>query len=150
MTHRSFCNHRTAVPGRYSCVFFLFLSAFCPISARGVTLSLLSGTSTQVSSLSLNVVLNSVAGSEPAALQWTINYPSANISSILIAPGLQATLASKSLSCRNMLGSERCVLSGLNANRIPNGVVAVATLQLYANVTGVPSGIQLTSVLGAS
>src|SRR6266852_1085631 len=150
MTLHSPRNHLTAMPSRYPFAFLLFLTAFCPTSVRGVALSLLSGTSTQGSLLSLNVVLNSVAGSEPAALQWTINYPASNISSILIAPGPQATSASKSLTCRNIYGSESCLLSGLNTNRIPNGVVAVATLQLSPSTVGVPPGIELIKALGVS
>jgi hypothetical protein len=110
----------------------------------------LSSSGVQSGVLALNIVLSSPTGSEPAALQWTLAYPTASVTQAVVRAGPQATAAAKSLTCTAGSGSQTCVLYGLNLSKILNGTVATATLQLSATTTGTPSGIQFTNVLGAS
>ena len=110
----------------------------------------LSSAGAQSGSMMVNIVLSSAAGSEPAALEWTLAYPTANVTQVAFAPGAQATAASKSVTCNSVSGSETCVLEGNNANKILNGVVATATLKLSSSTSGTPTGVLLTQALGAS
>ena len=83
----------------------------------------------------LNLTLTSPAGYEPAALQWTFTYSPTDIVALSAAIGSTATAAGKSLSCEASAGTYTCMLtglgpSGLNANIIQNGTVAVVTATL--------------------
>ena len=125
---------------------FIFLTQ---VTWAQVSLGLSSG-GVRSSTLPLNIVLNSVTGSEPASLEFTLAYPTASVTQAVVSAGPQATAATKSVSCNANSGSQTCVLYGLNQSKILNGVVATATLQLSSSTTGTPSGIQFTNALGAS
>ena len=113
-----------------------------------VSLSLSSG-GAQNGTMLLNFLLSSPSGSEPAGLQWTLSYPTASVTQAIVAAGAQANAASKSVTCNTVSGSQTCVVSGMNASKILNGVVATATLQLSSSTTGTPSGILVANALGA-
>ena len=98
----------------------------------------------------LNFVLNSTSGSEPSAVQWTLTYPASSVTQSTVAAGAQASAASKTVTCNTVSGSQMCVVSGMNATKILNGIVATATLQLASSTTGTPSGIVVANALGAS
>src|SRR6266478_4678897 len=83
------------------------------------------------STVLLNLQLTS-GGTSPASLEWTINGPMPDIQSITAAAGPAATGASKAIQC---LGNT-CAVYGLNANPIPNGTVAVLTVQLASSASG--------------
>ena len=100
------------------------------------TLSLSSGSAAQGGSVSLNLSLN--ASSAPSGLQWTLSYPQTNITSVTISAGAALTAAGKSLLCSSGAGSVTCLGSGMNANAVSNGVVAVVTATL-ASVVGSPT-----------
>src|ERR1700720_191359 len=76
--------------------------------------------------VSLNLSLSSPAASLPAALQWALNYSASDIAGITAVEGPAALAAGKTVTC----SGNRCLLWGLNTTVIPNGVVAVLTLQL--------------------
>ena len=84
---------------------------------------------------SLNLVLTSPAGSEPASIQFTLTYPSASITSISVSLGPTAASAGKTVACAPASGAYTCLLYGLNTTIIPNGVVAVVNLTITAGVT---------------
>jgi len=130
---------------KYAALFILLTQ----VAWAQVTLGLSSG-GVQKSTLALNILLSSAAGSEPAALEWTLAYPTANVTQAVVTAGPQATAAAKSVTCSAKSGSQTCVLYGLNSSKILNGVVATATLQLTATTTQTPSGIQFTNAQGAS
>ena len=106
------------------------------------------------------LVLTSPAGSEPAGLQWTLQYSAADVVSITAVAGPAAITAGKSLQCAAVTsttitiggtsysGLYTCILSGVNSNIIPNGIVAVTTIVLSNTVTG--TYISITNALGAS
>jgi hypothetical protein len=125
---------------------FLLLT---PVSWAQVSLGL-SSTGDQSGIMALNIVLNSVTGSEPASLEWTLAYPAANVTQAVVTAGPQAAAAVKSVTCKAASGSQICVLEGLNSSKILNGIVATATLHLSSTTTGTPSGIQVTNAMGAS
>ena len=98
--------------------------------------------------MALNLSLTSPAASEPAGLQWTLTYSPAYISSITASAGAAATAAGKFLLCSATSGSYTCLLTGLNTNVIQNGVAAVVTVTVSANLTQTSIGI--TNALGTS
>ncbi len=130
---------------KYAALFILLTQ----VTWAQVSLGLSSG-GVQNGVLSLNIVLSSTTGSEPAALQFTLAYPTASVTQAVVTAGPQATAAAKSVSCTTVSGSRTCVLYGLNQSKILNGNVATATLQLSAGTTATPSGIQLTNALATS
>jgi hypothetical protein len=102
------------------------------------TLALSSATASG-GSVALNLSLNSPAGGEPAAAQWTLNYAPSAVVAISATAGTSATNAGKTLACTVATsGSFTCLLSGMNVNRLANGVVAIINVTLAATATTVP------------
>ena len=132
-------------PGPLIALFLLLVQ----VSWAQVSLGL-SSSGVRSGAMALNIVLSSASGSEPSSLEWTLAYPAASVTGVVVTLGPQATAAAKSVTCKTTSGNQICVLDGLNTSKILNGIVAIATLQLSGSTTGVPSGIQLTKVLGAS
>ncbi|MEN6301175.1 MAG: LamG-like jellyroll fold domain-containing protein, partial [Armatimonadia bacterium] len=138
------------------------LSAAVPVAGQSSSISLSSGAAAPGGTVSLNVAVNSTAGSEPAAVEWQLVYPSSAVTAVTMAAGPGTTGASKTLSCSNGVGSITCVVSGMNSTRIQNNVVAVATFQLAAAVTtdvavqtsgtsaALPDGVNLPASGGGS
>src|SRR6476646_780150 len=78
-----------------------------------------------------------------AGLQWTFAMPPGAVS-FTVQGGPAATAAGKSLYCQGNI----CLLTGLNANTIGNGVVATVSVTLSPAAAGVLS-IPLTSPVEA-
>src|ERR1039457_1346129 len=97
---------------------------------------------------SLSLSLTSPAGSEPAGLQWTLVYSPTDIVALSALAGTSATAAGKSLSCAGSPGSYTCLFTGLNANIVQNGVVAVVTATISPSTTATYIGI--ANALGAT
>jgi hypothetical protein len=102
---------------------------------------------------SLNLSLTSPAGSEPAGLEWTLIYSTSAITNITATIGAAGTAAGKVLSCSLSPGSYTCFVtglstSGLNANIIQNGVVAVVTATISVGTTVASIGV--IGALGAT
>ncbi len=113
------------------------------------SLTLSSATAAPGSSVALNLTLASPSGSEPAAIQWTLDYPAASVAGLSVSAGSAATSAEKSIACASSSDSGYiCIVSGLNSNTISNGVVGVVSLVLTPNATTAPIG--MSNVLGAS
>ena len=98
------------------------------------TLSVGSGSAVLGGSLSLNVSLSSATN--PAGLEWTLSYNPSDVASIAVATGPALTAASKSVVCSSSSGSTLCLATGMNANAISNGVVAVVTITLASSTSG--------------
>jgi hypothetical protein len=120
---------------------FISLAAF----SQPVTVGLDSASATAGSTVLLNLQMNATAGNSPSSLEWTINAPVPAIQSITVSAGPAATAAAKSIQCQG----NTCALFGLNANQVPNGTVAVVSLQLASSATG-NLVVQLTNTSAAS
>ena len=133
-------------------VIAFFMSGAAAFGQSG-SLSLSSSVVTPGGTVSLNLSLNSSSGSQPAGIEWTFAYSTSNIVAISASAGTAATAAGKSLSCAGSPGSYMCLLtgvssSGLDANPIQNGVVAVLTVTLSAATSG--TSISVTNALSTS
>ena len=128
-------------------VIFIFLAVFLiiPCSAQS-SLALSSASGVAGDSVSLNLSVSS-SGSQPASLEWTLNYPVAEVSSVTTAVGAAASAAGTSLACS--ASGNVCLLYGMSNHTIGNGVAAVVTFHLAGSASG-NLAIQLTGVTGAS
>ncbi len=95
--------------------------------------------------MNLSLTIGGTKG--PAGLQWTLSYPS-DVTSLTIAAGPALTGASKSLSCSTGAGSLTCVASGMNANQIAAGTVAVVTATIASGTSNSSDSIPMTNVMG--
>ena len=123
---------------------------FCLVSpalAQG-TLGLASGFATPGSTVSLNLSF-SAGGNAPAALEWSLSYPSATVTSFQATAGPALTASSKTLSCNGGGGVLTCVAAGLNSGAIGSGVVAVLTATVSASAGGTVS-IPIGNLMGAN
>jgi len=111
-----------------------------PAAAQVPSLSLSSGTGNPGTTLSLALSLGE-GGTAPAGLQWTLVYPSNQISSSGATAGPAATAAGKTLSCASASGLLTCVVIGLNTNAIGAGVVANVQVTLAVDATTTSIGI---------
>ena len=125
--------------------YYLFSSS---VSSGQVALTLSSGAASPGATVELNLSLTS-RGTRPAALQWTFAFSNSEFTAITAVPSPSATSASKKLQCNGTAGSYVCALYGINANIIPDGVVATVTLTLSSGKK--PSRtIAVTNVVSAS
>src|SRR5215213_9763211 len=109
-------------------VTLVFSSLFCACYGQTSSIILSSGATATSGTVSLGLNLSSLADSETAALQWKLTYPAGNVIAISAAAGQAAINAGKTLSCFPDSGTYTCMLSGLNANTVSDGVVAVVDL----------------------
>ncbi len=114
------------------------------------SLSLSSGIAAANGTVSLNLNLTSPTGSEPTALQWTFTYPAATVVAISASAGPAATGAGKTLSCTPKSGAYTCVLYGMNANPISNGILAALNLTIASGVTTSSVGVVNTVAVSGS
>ena len=117
--------------------------------AQSVTLGLNSGVGSPGSSVSLALNL-SATGVTPAALQWAFEYSAADFSSVTVTAGPAAVGSGKTVSCNQTAGATKCMLWGMNAAPVANGVVANVLLTVSASTLADSSGVQVVSCLGAS
>lgn len=80
---------------------------------------------------SADIVIASAPGSEPAGLQFTLSFPNGIFKGRAVVAGAAATAAGKQLACDATLAT--CIVWGLNANTIQNGVLA--TVQFTSSGT---------------
>ena len=97
--------------------------------AQTTSLNLSSATSGPGSTLNLNLSLTA-SGTSPTGLEWTLTYPSSQISVNGVTVGAAATTAGKTLSCAPSPGSITCLLTGLNANTMASGVAPIIQLAI--------------------
>jgi hypothetical protein len=129
-------------------IVLLLLTLLAGSSASAQTLSLASGSAVKGGSISLNLSLNAGA-STPAGLQWTLSYPSSEITSFSMAAGPVLAAAGKSLSCAPGAGTIRCLVTGMNSTAIASGVVAVATATVSSGATASVESIPMTNTMAA-
>ena len=102
-------------------LFLLFLSISGSAFSQ-TSLSLASGSAVQGGSVSLNL---SLSASTASALQWTLSYAPANVTSVSVAAGPVLTAAAKTIQCSTSPAATVCLASGTNSTMIANGVAAV-------------------------
>ncbi len=100
--------------------------------------------------VTVNVSLTSPAGSEPSALQFRLNWPVAQITSATVAAGASAVAAGKNASCTSAAGSVTCLLWGVNATEMANGVVAAVTLAISPSAVPTATSLTLDSAQGTT
>src|ERR1043165_8009745 len=111
---------------RTAVIISLLTLAVTACFAQSDTLALSSGTAAANGTVSLNLVLTSIAGGQPAALQWTFSYPAANLLSLAAVAGSSATAAGKSVTC---------LAYGTTASLMANGTVAVVSVTVAGTGT---------------
>ena len=130
---------------------FIFLSiASSPSQAQQVNVSLGSGSSVPGSTVELDLSLTTSGGAQPAVIQWTMNYSSADIASVSVAAGPTATAAGKSILCSSKPGSTTCVVFGVNQNIISDGVAATATFNVASGALDASAPVQITGAAASA
>ena len=131
---------------RVQCFLIVALaSTFCCFAQTGVTLSLSSASGSPGSVVTLSLSSNGT-GNQPAALEWTLIYSPTDFSSVIVGAASIAIAANKSVSCNNNVpGVSNCVLWGLNATPISNGVVASVSLTLSSSTLNTSSAVQFST-----
>jgi hypothetical protein len=138
---------------RHATSMIAFLLSGAAAFGQSDSLALSSGVTIPGGAVSLNLSLNAPSGSQPAGVEWTFAYSPSDIIGIVASPGAAATDAGKTLSCTGGAGSYMCFLTGLsstglNANIVQNGVIAVLTVTLSAATSG--TTINVTNALSTS
>ena len=126
-------------------VFIAFIGCSEFALGQSVTLSVGSGSGIAGGSVVVPINLMSFGGGQAAAVQWSLSY-SSDITGVTFAIGPAATSAGKSIACNANL----CLVYGLNATAISDGVVATVTLQISSNPSLQAIPIQITGVVAAT
>ena len=79
-------------------------------------------------------------------MEWTLAYPSSQISAVTEFAGPVATAAGKTIYCASASGAMTCLLAGLNTNTMDSGVAA--TVQLTLAPTAVTTAITIINPVG--
>ncbi len=122
-----------------------------PLAALAQSDSLtLSQASAAAGTVSINVMLTSASGQQPAGVQWTMSYSGTDFTAIQVTAGPVAVAAGKSVTCSGTPAAYGCVVLGLNDNTIANGVLAVISLAVSPNTTDTSSLVQMANPIAAS
>jgi hypothetical protein len=119
-------------------------------TTQQVAIALDSGTAVPGGTVSLNLSLTVSGAALPAAVQWTMNYPSSVVVSVSVAAGSSLTQAVKSLNCSSTAGGTTCIAYGVNQNVINAGPLATATFNISPNAPNSPTAVQVTSIVVAA
>jgi len=118
--------------------------------AQGDTLSLSQGSATNSGTISVNVSLQSSNGQQPAGVQWTVSYSSADFSAIQVTAGPSAIAAGKMVDCAGTPGTYQCIVAGVNNSVIPDGVLAVLSFTISPATLDTTSLVQLQDAIASS
>ena len=119
-------------------------------SAQQVGLALSSGSGSPGGRVTLNVSLTDSGGAQPASLQWSMKYSTADITGVTVSTGSAASTAQKNILCNTTSGNTTCIVSGLDFGSISQGPVATATFQISAGTQSASVPIQMTNAFAAS
>src|SRR5208282_6034328 len=129
---------------------FLFL-IFCGLGiGQSISLALTSGSGSPGTPVVLNLAMSDPNNTQPASLQWVMNYSTTDFSAVSMVVGSAATAAGKTLSCNNIAGTSTCVVDGMNQTAISGGVVATVTLTISATTQHTSSNVLLTTGVASS
>jgi hypothetical protein len=129
------------------CLFILCATASW-LQASSLTL----GTGASIPSGTVSLPLSWTAdGGSVSSLQWTLTFSPGDFSGIQIMPGPAATQAGKSIQCRATSATAyTCVLTGMNATQISDGVVANAVMTVAASGASASAAVGVVGATGAS
>lgn len=125
----------------------LFLPALVcwPLLAQSATLGLsCSSTVRAGSSLTCSIALS--GGALPAGLQWTLG-TSAPVGVVLVTPAVATTASQKSVACNAV---NTCLVTGINANQIADGVLAILNIPIPAASSGQQMNLSLSGAIAVS
>jgi uncharacterized protein (TIGR03437 family) len=114
-----------------------------------VTLSLSSGLGARGQLVLLNLSVASVAGQQPASLEWQFSYPPADLAFVDAGEGSSAVAAGKTITCSGVSGSYTCIAAGLNKNAIPDGVLATLLFSVSATTINPAAAISINTPVAA-
>ncbi len=125
----------------------LVVFAGCSEIAAGQSVTLSVGVSQKTvgGSVVVPIHLVSLGGAQAAAVQWSLGY-SSDVTGVALEVGTAATNAGKSLACNG----NTCLIYGINANVMSDGIVATVTLQISSNPSALTIPIQITGVVAAT
>jgi hypothetical protein len=109
-------------------------------------LVLSSGSAAPGSPVLLDLTLTSLPFTQPVGIQWTFSYPASSVTSFSVTPASILTAAGKTLSCRAAAPSFTCIAVGMNANPIPDGLIANLSITPAATVSSVSVGVSAAAV----
>jgi hypothetical protein len=95
-----------------------------------------------------DLLLRSVPGGKPAALQWTFQYASSDIATLTVDDGPALAPSGKSTFCAGSPGFFTCLAAGLNTKAIGDGIIAKVTATLAPGSDS--ANLLIRSSLGAS
>lgn len=98
--------------------------------------------------VSLELALYTVAGTRPAAVQWTFQYPSASIKQLAVEDGAALTAAGKTAICAVDATTNKCLTVGSAGKVIEDGIIAKVTAVTAVGATA--AAIVIESALGTS
>ena len=110
--------------------------------------SLAGGSGAPGASVAVNIAF-SAGGTKPTGAQWTLQYSSADFSSVSVAQtSAVSSVSGEVLACPAGAGSATCLIvnTGSNGVLVPNGAVAVATFQISPTTKNTSSQITLSGL----
>ena len=112
---------------------------------QSVTFSVGSGSGTTGGAVVVPITLASLGGAQTAAVQWSLSY-SSDITGATFAVGIAATNAGKTIACNG----NTCLIYGMNATPISDGIVATVTLYISPSPSLLTIPVQIVGVVAAT
>jgi hypothetical protein len=117
---------------------------------RGSSLTLGAGTSIPSGTVSLPLSW-SADGDSVASIQWTMTFSATDFSAIQINAAPAAAQAGKSIQCHvTSATAYTCLLTGMNATDISDGVVATAVLTVASSGASASAPVGVVSAVGST
>ena len=120
------------VPKFFYIILIVCLTA-CAALAQTAAISAAPSSGVAGGQATFNISLS--GGAQPAALQWTIGYSTADIASVSVTVAGTAASTAKTVSCTDKAGSTTCLIYGMNTAVIPDGAIAQVSVRLSPTVT---------------
>ena len=121
--------------------------------AQTPSLSLSGGSGAPGESVTLTVGMAYNGGTRPAAVQWDLNYSTADLAvgnGIFFSTGAAASATGKSVICSTPLtATVRCIVSGLIKASVGDGALALVTFQISASTRSSSTTVSFARTLGA-
>lgn len=118
--------------------------------AQQIALSLDSATATTGGAATLTLSDTYTGSTRAVALQWTVTYPTADITSVNGSTNPADTAMGKTIACNGSNGNTVCVLTGLNDTVITAGSIAAMTFQVSPTAPDSTVAIQLSNLVAVA
>ena len=130
----------------------ILLALFVTVAsaAQGDVLSMSQETAASPGTVLLDVSLQSNSGQQPAGVQFTLSYSATDFTAIQVTAAQSTTAAGKSVDCFGNSSAYNCIVTGVNKNTIPDGVLAVVSLAISSTTSDTTSFVQLQNPLAVS